>query len=253
MQLVGWVAAIMAVGIAAGVGLRVHRARQWQALFESALAANQPEVARELIRARWHNAALSGLQIAGAGVGLLLPVIWVPAATVLLLPAAVLICVGVPVAVYGILAQRQEGAVPPRSLVWPVVVTLALTGAAAAVGLTLSSSRGPILAQTAAFKRLVESKISAPIGTIEVTIEGHKAHGCLTGMGAWGEQACGSRYNDRIRFETPGRGFLNVYYVPDLDAYWVFGKARVAPSGKIVENGTISTRDALGEPGRPPR
>lgn len=58
-------------------------------------------------------------------------------------------------------------------------------------------------------------------------------------------QSCGG-YHKGIRFSTVRPGFLNVFYIPDTNEYFVFGKARVDPGGKIVEDGTIKVSDILG-------
>jgi hypothetical protein len=131
-----------------------------------------------------------------------------------------------------------------RALAVVVVVFVLVVMVAGASWMALSRS-GPGTAESAAFRQTVERVIGAPVGTVEVTIDGHKAHGILTGN-VWGMQSCGSPYQSQLRFSTITPGPLNVYYIPDLDQYYVFGKARVTPAGKVVENGLISTAEALG-------
>ncbi len=132
------------------------------------------------------------------------------------------------------------------------LMLVAMMGATAAVVSHKPLGRsGPGTMESLAFQQKVERVIGAPLGTSEVAINGHKAHGILTGS-AWAMQGCGSPYQAQLRFSTIEPGPLNVYCIPDTDQYYVFGKARVDPSGKIVENGLISTREALGEPAGAP-
>jgi hypothetical protein len=244
----GWFGAAVIAAVLLGVALQVYRERQYRQMFEAALAANQPEVARELIRNSRFRTTSAGLALTGAGLGILLAMAWSPALSILAAPGAAIVGIGVPLAAYGLLCQRAEGQAVRRQAWWaPIgVVVLALPLSAVLVWVCLGRSQGPRLEDLMGFRRTVESVIGAPIGTIEVTIDGHRAHGILTGGGALGQQACGSPYDSRLRFETPGPGFLNVYYIPDLDQYRIFGAARVTPSGKVIRNGTISTREALG-------
>ena len=127
-----------------------------------------------------------------------------------------------------------------------VLAHIVSLGVIAAIGVCAAMGRsGPETARDAASRQAVEKITGAPLGTTEVTIGGHKAYGCLTGN-TWGNQSCGSKYHPQIRFSTENPGFLNVFYIPDLQEYYVFGRARVDPSGKVVENGTISAAEAIG-------
>ena len=127
-----------------------------------------------------------------------------------------------------------------------VVVLVVVLVMAVSLGVPAAARRsGAEEARAAACRQAVEKITGAPLGAMEVTIGGHKAYGCLTGY-TWGNQSCGSAYHANLRFSTVTPGFLNVYYIPDLQEYYVFGKARVDPSGKVVENGTISVAAAMG-------
>ena len=137
-----------------------------------------------------------------------------------------------------------------RVLTVVFVAFVLLVAVVAARGLRASPSASSV-AESAGSQQTVERVIGAPLGTVEVTINGHKAHGCLTGDGL-GVQSCGSPYQDQLRFSTIEPGRLNVYYIPDTDQYYVYGPARVTPAGKIVHNGLISTREALGGPAETP-
>jgi hypothetical protein len=242
--------AIVIAAVLVGVALQLWGAQQWRRQFEAALAGNQPEVAQTLIRARWLNTTTGGLAIAGAGLGLLAAMAFRPAASVFVLPAAVLLGVGLPVAVYGHLSLRAERPAPTSRVVAPIVLSVLLAAGVAAAALTIGRSFGPTLQASLAFNRMVERATGAPVGTVDVTLDGHNAKGCLTGGGAWGMQSCGG-YHKGIRFSTPRPGFLNVYYVPDTDEYHVFGRARVDPGGKTVENGRISVAEILGSSAPP--
>jgi hypothetical protein len=239
-------AGVVLAAILLGLALQWWGARQWRRQFEGALAANQPDIARMLIRSRWLATTTRGLAIAGAGLGLLVATAFRPTAAVFALPAAVLLGVGLPVAAYGHLSGRAEQPVPLSRIVAPIVGSVLLVAAVAAAALTLSRSFGPTLQESLAFKRMVESATHAPAGQTPVTLEGHKAKGCLTGSGAWGLQSCGG-YHKAIRFSTMKPGFLNVYYIPETNEYYVFGQARVDPGGKIVENRKISVVEILGQ------
>jgi hypothetical protein len=243
---------VVLAAVLVGLALRLWGARQWQRQFEAALAANQPDVARGLMQSRWFATTSQGLAIAGAGLGLLIAIAFRPAASVFVLPAAVLLGVGLPVAAYGHWSRRSEEAVPLARVAGPVVGSVLLAAAVAAAAVTLSRSFGPTLQGSVAFSRMVESATGAPVGTVDVTLDGHQAKGCLTGGGAWGMQSCGG-YHKAIRFSTVTPGFLNVFYLPDANEYHVFGRARVDPGGKIVENGRITVAEILGRSAPPDR
>jgi len=129
-----------------------------------------------------------------------------------------------------------------------VVIILASTVLLPFVALAgVVAALGDHTARDEASRQAVEKITGAPLGTMEVMIGGHKAYGCLTGnTSGYRSQSCGSKYHPQIRFVTENPGFLNVFYIPDLQEYYVFGRARVDPSGKVVENGTISVAEAMG-------
>ena len=130
-----------------------------------------------------------------------------------------------------------------------VLAHIVFLGVVAAWGVVSAMGQlGPERARGAASRQAVGKITGAPLGTMEVMIGGHKAYGCLTGNTS-GSQSCGSRYHPQLRFSTEIPGFLNVFYIPDLQEYYVFGRARVYPTGKVVENGTISVAEAMG-PGK---
>jgi len=243
LTLVCGVAVLLALVL--GVVGRLLSGRQWRAQFEAALAANQPEAAQLLIQSRWFATTAHGLAMAGAGLGLLVAIGFRPGASVFALPAAVLLGVGLPVAIYGHWSRRAGQATPPSRVGLPIIGSVLLAAVVAGAALTLSKTFGPTLQASLAFTRMVEEATGAPLGSVDVTLDGHKAKGCLTGGGAWGMQSCGG-FHKAIRFSTVRPGFLNVFYVPDTNEYYVFGKARVDPGGKIVENGKISVIEILG-------
>ncbi len=238
------------LGIALGVALivrvvRVYSRGRRYALIESAIEANQPEVATALIRSGWSATTLLGFVIAGLGVGMFVAMFFEPMSlSGLLLPAAALTCAGVPITVYSYLCARSEGNPGGSGL------AIAAIGALLAAGLTFAMASGvhfarlPSPAESREFSKRVRALINAPVGTASPIINGHRAHPCLTGN-AYARQSCGSRYHDGIRFSTTEPGFLNVYYVPDTEQYLVIGKALVTPAGKVVTDGYISAKEAL--------
>ena len=196
-------------GIVLGLAIayQFYHARQKREMFEAALTAGQADVAKALIATNGGTAVLRFLAVAIAVI-ILAPIVLLP-----------FVALGGVVAALGDHARQGGGIQATRS--------------------------GPETARDAASRQAVEKITGAPLGTIEVMIGGHKAYGCLTGN-TWGNQSCGSKYHPQLRFSTETPGFLNVFYIPDLQEYYVFGRARVDPSGKVVENGTISVVEAMG-------
>ncbi len=234
-----WECALL-LAVALGVALIISAIRSYgrhrHSLIETAIEANQPEVATALIRNRWSIATWQGIVTAGLGIGMFVAIFFQPVSlSGLLLPAAVLICAGVPITVYSHLCARSDG--------HPGGSALAMTAAAAllAAGLTFALASGahfaklPSPAESREFGARVRALINAPPGTSPI-INGHRAHPCLTGT--LSRQSCGSRYHDGIRFSTTEPGFLNVYYIPDTEQYLVIGKALVTPAGKVVRMDT---------------
>ena len=239
-------AVVLAVGLVVLVSYLQARRRREQ--FDAALEANQPEVARDILRMGWHTTALRGFALAGIGAGVLGVVCWQPVAlSGLLIPAVVIFCGGVSGAVWAFACARSEGS--PRAWAWLAAGGAALAAAALsyAVASRVHFAELPSPAETADFARRVEGFTGSPIGPSSPVIDGHQAHACLWGM-PYGQQTCGSQYHGQVRFETVRPSFLNVYYVPDLESYLIIGTARVTPSGKVVTDGYITAREALGLP-----
>lgn len=242
---------IVVVLLAIGVVVQYLQARRRRERFTAALEANQPEVAHALLRAGWHATALRGFILAGIGAWLLVVVCWRPIPlSGFLIPAVVWICAGVPMVVWALACKRSQGS--PRA--WPWVAAGGAALAAAALSYLVASRAHfpelPSPTETAAFSRRVERLIGAPVGSRSPVIDGHQAHYCLCGL-AYGQQTCGSRHHPGLRFSTLKPGWLNVYYVPDLDSYLIIGTARVTPVGKTVTDGYITAREARRSPTGP--
>jgi hypothetical protein len=237
------------LGIASAVALIVSAVRaygrQRHSLIESAIEANQPEVATALIQDRWSIATRQGLVIAGLGMGMFVAVFVEPVSlSGLLLPAAALICAGVPMTVYSHLCARLEGNPGGSGLAIAAAAALLAAGITFAAATRAHFARLPSPAESREFRARVRSLIDAAPGTRSPVIDGHQAQPCLTGNG-YAQQSCGSPYHDGIRFSTTEPGFLNVYYIPDTEQYLVIGKALVTPAGKVVTDGYISAKEAL--------
>lgn len=238
------------LGIAFGVVLvvvlvetRAKRRRDF--LIESAIECNQPEVATALIQNRWSIATWQGFAIAGLGIGVFVAIFFQPASlSGLLLPAAALICAGVPITVYSYLCVRSDGHPGGSALAIAAIAALLAAGLTFALASRAHFAKLPSPAESREFSARVRALINAPPGTRSPVIDGHQARPCLTGN-AYARQSCGSPYHDGIRFSTTKAGFLNVYYIPDTEQYLVIGKARVTPAGKVVTDGYISAKEAL--------
>ena len=256
--MLGFWECLLLLGIALVVALTVGAVRTYgsrrHSLIERAIEANQPEVATALIRNRWSIATWQGFVIAGLGIGMFVAVFFQPMSlSGLLLPAAALICAGVPITVYSYLCVRSEGNPGGSGLAIAAVAALLAAGLTFAMASRAHFAKLPSPAESRDFSARVRTLINAAPGTRSPVIDGHQAHPCLTGNG-YAQQSCGSPYHDGIRFSTTEPGFLNVYYIPDTEQYLVIGKALVTPAGKVVTDGYISAEEALaGDRGASPR
>lgn len=109
MQVVAWAAMAVIVGLV--FFFRVRAIEQRRKMFEAALAANQPELARELLQRRWGSALARGLVGVGVGVALLIVRMWMPmgeARQVPLIVGACLLGAGIPLTIYGWLQEQKE-------------------------------------------------------------------------------------------------------------------------------------------------
>jgi len=235
----------IALGAAAIVSVVRTYGRHRHSLIETAIEANEPEVATALLRSRWSAIALLGLVACGLGIGMFVAMFFQPVSlSGLLLPAAALICAGVPITVYSYLCARSEGNPGGSGLAIAAAAALLAAGLTFAMASRAHFAKLPSPAESRDFSARVGALISAPVGTRSPVIDGHPAHPCLTGNG-YAQQSCGSPYHDGIRFSTTEPGFLNVYYIPDTEQYLVIGKALVTPAGKVVTDGYISAEEAL--------
>jgi hypothetical protein len=247
--MLGFWECLLLLAIALGVALIVSVVRTYgrrgHSLIESAIEANQPEVATALIRSGWSIRIWQGLVAAGLGVGMFVAIFFQPASlSGLLLPAAALICAGVPITVYSYLCARSDGDPGGSGLAIAGLATLLAAGLTFAMASGVHFAKLPSPAESREFNARVRDLINAPPGTASPIIDGHQAQPCLTGSN-YSQQSCGTPYHDGIRFSTIEPGFLNVYYIPDTEQYLVIGKALVTPAGKIVTDGYITAQEAL--------
>lgn len=241
---------VVMVAIVAGVVYLVVRSeRKRRQILQQAIEANQPEVALGLIRQQWSQASMAGFACVGIGLALLAALVWHPSELAgLLLFAGILLCAGTPMALFGYLQVRADGR--PGAVAWvaPAVASIVVAGAVFGVASRVHFGPMPSAQEARDFQQKVRKITGASPGTRGVKIDDRRTEPCLTGAN-YGTQGCGTPTHDGIRFETIGAGYLNVYYIPDTDQYFVIGRARVTPAGVTVEDDYISVDEALGRKG----
>lgn len=223
----------------------------------AAIEANQPEVAQALLATKWSHVALQGLKMAAVGLALALAGTVRPELAGLLLVGSVILVAAVPIAIYA--AVREHYPQPAGAACLTVGIIVFCVAALAYVGWWVVGGVGmnarantmqqqlQSVAASQEFGQRVQRLTGSPVGTAHPLIDGHRAEPLLTGM-PYGNQSCGSPFHDRIRFSTIRTGFLNVYYLPDVEEYLIIGEARVDPAGIVVTDGYVSAKQALQPP-----
>lgn len=226
--------------------VQAREGRRRRAAVGAALNAARPEVAQSLPATPWSPMALRALVMVALGLAAMAAGAWRPTEwSALLLGGGVLLIAFAPLVVYAIM--RGRGASSPTlgaALVACLLIVL-VTGVYGyvlypAVWSTRAQSIQRQLQATPEgqeFSRRVQQVIGAPAGTTFPIIQGHRAESRNLGEGSrYGMHT----YDDtQLRFTTIRPGFMHVYWVRDLQQYFVIGEVRVEPGGATVKDGYI--------------
>jgi len=255
------VAAVAIIGaiVVAALYFQAQVNRRRLDVIRAAIEANQPDVAQALLTTRWSQIVMRGLKMAGIGLVLVVAGAMRPELAGLLLLGGVLVAAGVPVAVYAAVREHYPDKVGAPWLAVGIIVlslvTLPVAGYWVLGHGSPENSRARVmwrlqpLAAEQEFRQRVLKLTGSPVGTVHPVINGHRAEPLLTGA-VCAMQSCGSPFHKELRFETVKPSYLNVFYLPDIQQYFVVGEARVTPAYVVVIDGPIAAREALRSPGQ---